>query len=293
MGKQLTVFKNEMFGNVRIIEKDNKPYFGATDCAKCLGYKNTNDAIKTHCKKDGVAFHEVIDSLGRNQQMKFISEGNLYRLISKSKLPEAEKFETWIFDEVLVDIRKNGIYATETTIDSMLDNPDFAITLLTKYKEEKEERKKLEEQNKEKDGLLLKQGQKTSLYDDFIGSDDIYSIDNVSKTFAIKGMGRNKLYKYLRENYILMTDTYEDYNGKTRNGLKHYTAFARYTNTQQYFKHRQRKYYIGSKIVKQNVAMFTPKGINWIYKRLQRDGYVAKKDLNTIIEELKENRQVA
>jgi prophage antirepressor-like protein len=108
----IQVFNHEMFGELQVLVENGNVYFPATEAAKTLGYSNTSDAIIKHCKKDGVAFREVIDSLGRKQQKKFITEGNLYRLIARSKLPEAEKFESWVFDEVLPTIRKTGGYVS-------------------------------------------------------------------------------------------------------------------------------------------------------------------------------------
>lgn len=291
--KNLTVLNNEIFGKVRVIDLDGKVLFGATDSAKALGYKDPYSAINDHCKKDGLVNHQVIDSMGRQQKMNFITEGNLYRLISKSQLPSAEKFESWIFDEVLPDIRKNGMYATEDTIDNMLNNPDFAITLLTKYKEEKERAKQLEAENKAKDELLVEQGNKVSLLDNFLETDDLYTIDTFSKTMAIKGLGRNNLYEYLRDNKIIQTDIYIDKRGNKKGGLKHFTAYAQYTNSQQYFKHRQRNYQMGKETVKQNFVMLTAKGVEWLYKKLQKDGYVATKTLEQIVNELKEYKEVA
>lgn len=116
MKNELKVFKNEDFGEVEVIIINEKEWFGATKIAKILGYKNPHDAILRHCKKDGVVKHEVIDSLGRTQDMKFINEGNLYRLIVKSKLPSAEEFESWVFDEVLPTMRKTGGYISNSNL---------------------------------------------------------------------------------------------------------------------------------------------------------------------------------
>ncbi|MED5046476.1 BRO family protein [Bacillus siamensis] len=107
---QLQNFSHEQFGNLPIIQVNNKDFFGATEAAASLGYANAHDAISKHCKENGVAFHEVTDSLNRKQHKKFISEGNLYRLITKSKLPAAEQFEAWVFDEVLPTLRQTGQY---------------------------------------------------------------------------------------------------------------------------------------------------------------------------------------
>lgn len=106
----MQVFQNDEFGELGVLEIDGKPYFPATACAKLLGYTNPWKTINDHCKKDGLTKREVIDSMGRKQTAKFISEGNLYRLITHSKLAAAERFEKWVFDEVLPTIRKTGSY---------------------------------------------------------------------------------------------------------------------------------------------------------------------------------------
>lgn len=106
---ELQIFNNEQFGEIRTIEKQGKPYFGGADVAKALGYSNTVDSIARHCRKKGIVKHETLTKGGK-QSLIFIDEGNLYRLITHSKLPEAEKFESWVFDEVLPTLRKTGEY---------------------------------------------------------------------------------------------------------------------------------------------------------------------------------------
>lgn len=159
---------------------------------------------------------------------------------------------------------------------------DRAILYFTKLKESKQ----LESENKEKDKLLLIAGEKTTIVDEFLDSKGLYGVDSVAKTLGIKGMGRNNLYEYLRDNKIIMTDTYLDKHNKKKAGAKHYEAYSQYVNTQQYFAHRSRTVQMGFKNIEQLVAMFTPKGIQWIIKRLQKDGYIATKDLQSIISEL-------
>ena len=100
----LQIFNNEEFGEVRMTEIDGKPYFVATDVATALGYTNPRKAVNDHCK--GVTKRDTPTSSGV-QSMSYINEGDLYRLIMKSKLPSAEKFERWVMDEVLPSIRKN------------------------------------------------------------------------------------------------------------------------------------------------------------------------------------------
>lgn len=116
MNQQLQVFNHEQFGDVRIIEEDGKVLFCGKDVAKALGYENPRDAIRRHCrgvvKRDGVSKTTNQHGVTTEQvtQMSFIPEGDVYRLITHSKLPAAERFEKWVFDEVLPTIRKTGGY---------------------------------------------------------------------------------------------------------------------------------------------------------------------------------------
>ena len=105
----LQIFEKMEFGQIRMAEIDNKPYFVGKDVAKSLGYKNTNDAILRHCK--GVVKHEGFKINGI--KIALITEGDVYRLIVGSNLPNAEKFESWVFDEVLPTIRQTGQYQAQ------------------------------------------------------------------------------------------------------------------------------------------------------------------------------------
>lgn len=109
---ELQIFNSGEFGEIRTAEIDGKPYFVGTDVAKALGYNNPRDAVSRHCK--GVVKRDTPTSSGI-QSMSYINEGDLYRLIMKSKLPSAEKFESWVMDEVLPTIRKTGSYQKPLT----------------------------------------------------------------------------------------------------------------------------------------------------------------------------------
>lgn len=106
---ELKIFENEEFGKVRTVDIDGKTYFVGSDIAKSLGYSIPHKAVQTHCK--GV-LKRNIPTNGGNQEVLVIPEGDIYRLIIKSQLPSAERFESWIFDEVIPSIRKNGMYVT-------------------------------------------------------------------------------------------------------------------------------------------------------------------------------------
>ena len=104
---ELQIFNFES-NEVRTMLVNDEPFFVANDVAKTLGYANTSDATNKHCKKGFMAWGS--DSLGRPQQFKLIPESDVYRLVFRSKLPEAEKFENWVTEEVLPSIRKTGSY---------------------------------------------------------------------------------------------------------------------------------------------------------------------------------------
>lgn len=97
------------FGKIRTVEKDGKIWFCAKDVASSLGYANARDAIDRHCKQKGVCVHDIPTRGGR-QKIKFIDEGNVYRLIAGSRLPSAERFESWIFDDLVPRTVKEGGY---------------------------------------------------------------------------------------------------------------------------------------------------------------------------------------
>ena len=109
----LQTFTNAAFGKVRILYENGKPLFCGADACKALGYSNQWDALKRHCRY--LVKREVPNpqSASKKVTMNFLPEGDLYRLITHSKLPSAEKFEHWVFDEVLPAIRKNGMYGAD------------------------------------------------------------------------------------------------------------------------------------------------------------------------------------
>ena len=107
---QMEIFKNPEFGSIRVIEENGKYLFCGTDVAAALGYSNSRDAIIRHCRYVVKRDAPHPQSPDRKISMTFIPEGDLYRLIVHSKLPSAEQFEQWVFDEVLPTIRKHGAY---------------------------------------------------------------------------------------------------------------------------------------------------------------------------------------
>ena len=182
----LQIFKNEEFGEVRTVEIEGKPFFCGSDVAKALGYAIPSKAVNTHCK--GVSKMEAPTN-GGVQELLSIPEGDLYRLIVSSKLPTAEKFEHWVFDEVLPSIRKHGLYAT----DELLDNPDLIIQMATKLKEEREARKALEIENKVQSQQIAELQPKATYYDLILQCKDLLSMTEIAKDYGKSAKGMNKL----------------------------------------------------------------------------------------------------
>lgn len=120
---ELQIFNNPEFGELRTIEEGDKIYFVASDAAKMLGYKRPADAVTAHCKG---SVKRRLPTNGGTQEMKVIPEGDLYRLIANSELPSAEKFESWVFDEVLPAIRKTGGYS----IPHVTPNPHYRTRMI-------------------------------------------------------------------------------------------------------------------------------------------------------------------
>lgn len=114
---EIEIFKNEEFGEIRtVLDENSKVLFCGSDVAKILGYVNTSKALKDHCRCITKCYIPHPQSLDKRIEISFIPEGDVYRLIAHSKLPAAEKFESWIFDEVLPTIRKTGGYINNIDI---------------------------------------------------------------------------------------------------------------------------------------------------------------------------------
>ena len=121
---ELKVFQNSEFGELGVLIIDGKEFFPASQCAAILGYKSPKDAISAHCK--GAVKHRLPTN-GGTQEVKYIPEGDLYRLIIRSKLPSAEKFEQWVFDEVLPELRKNGSYGNNFNLEEVIAKTVTAV----------------------------------------------------------------------------------------------------------------------------------------------------------------------
>lgn len=198
MDNMVKTFVNEEFGSVRTIEENGKVLFCGSDVAKALGYRRPKDAINAHCK--GAVKRRLLTN-GGAQEMKMISEGDVYRLISHSRLPSAEKFESWIFDDVLPTIRRTGGYVSneEMFIENylpFLDEPyknlfRLQMTFISKLNERIRNDKPLVD---------------FALH--VADSDDLIDMNAMAKLAADKNfnIGRTRLFRWLKEMGVLMAN---------------------------------------------------------------------------------------
>lgn len=112
---EIRIFESSEFGELEVLNEEGKMYFPASACARKLGYKDVTNAIKQHCRWVVKRHLPHPQNPSKRITMNYIPEGDLYRLIVHSKLPGAERFERWVFDEVLPSIRQSGGYAPELT----------------------------------------------------------------------------------------------------------------------------------------------------------------------------------
>ncbi|SQF66304.1 phage antirepressor KilAC domain-containing protein [Streptococcus dysgalactiae] len=197
--------------DVRTVTIDNEPYFSNSDVCRILEINNPSQALK-RLKADGVISNEVIDSLGRKQKMKFVSESNLYKLIFQSKKQEAEAFTDWVTSEVLPAIRKHGTYVTDYKAVDLLTNPNALGNFL----------QGLTEQVKRLETKIEKDKPKVLFADAVSASKSSCLIGELAKILKQNGIniGQNKLFQWLRTNGYLISRRGESWNQPTQKSMQ-------------------------------------------------------------------------
>lgn len=235
---ELQIFNNAEFGQIRTVTIDNKPWFVASDVASALGYSNPRKAVADHCK--GVTKRDTPTSSG-TQSISYINEGDVYRLIMKSKLPSAERFESWVVDEVLPSIRKNGGYIANQenlTPEQIVANAlVVAQNIILK-----------------KDRQIEEMQPKADFFDCVADSKSAFSMNEVAKVLDYKGIGRNKLFEFLREQGIL-----DRYN----------VPYQRYVDN-GWFRVIEQKYMKDGEPIVTTKTLVYQKGVDAIRKRLEK-----------------------
>ena len=194
-------FKNN---EVRIKNINNEPYFNLKDVCEILEINNASQVI-TRLSEKGVITNDTLTK-GGIQKLNFINESNLYKLIFKSRKPQAEEFTDWVTSEVLPSIRKHGAYMTNDTLEKALTSPDFLIQLATNLKLEKEKNKMLTDKiETDKPKVIFAEALAVSEKSILIGE-----LAKILKQNGVE-IGANRLFEWLRANNYLMS------KGESRN----------------------------------------------------------------------------
>lgn len=200
----IEIFQSEEFGEIRTIEEEGKVLFCASDVAKALGYVNPNKAVNDHCRAITKCSTPIS---GKMQEINFIHEGDVYRLITHSKLPSAEKFESWVFDEVLPAIRKTGGYIAGEK--NMTDDELLAQALIVAQRKLTERTQQLETVN-----AKLEEAKPKIVFADAVSaSKTSILIGDLAKILRQNGVeiDQKRLFEWLRKNGYLMK------NGTSKN----------------------------------------------------------------------------
>lgn len=174
---ELKIFTNPDFGEVRTLEENGEVLFCASDVAKALGYNKPNDAVARHCRATTKRGSPIS---GKMQDINFIPEGDVYRLIARSKLPGAEQFERWVFDEVLPSIRKNGGYIAGQ--ESMTAEELMAKALLVAKKTIEE--KEAELSRKQVENAIM--APKADYFDELVERNTLTNFRETAKQLGVK-----------------------------------------------------------------------------------------------------------
>lgn len=176
-----------------LTDENEEPWFVAKDACDVLGLNNVSQAL-TRLDNDEKSSIILNDGTPGTPTKAIISESGLYSLTIASRKPEAHEFKRWVTHEVLPSIRKHGIYATETTIDQILANPDFGIRLLTDLKKERARRIEAETQASELEP-------KAKALDDFTNVPGTLLIREAAKLLSNAGtpIGEKQLREWLSQ----------------------------------------------------------------------------------------------
>ena len=194
---KLEIFKNDNFGSLNVLILDNELYFNLNEVGDLLNIANPRTSIDVtdsdYVRKfENSVVGETYSRKLNNAGELFLTEAGLYRMLNRSNKPEAEVFQKWVNKEVLPSIRKTGSYSLEHKTPQT-----FAEALKLAY----EQQLVIEEQKQK----LIEAEPKVEFYDTVTGSDTTIDLGQAAKVLNYKGLGRNKLFQYLRDKDILMS----------------------------------------------------------------------------------------
>ena len=253
----LQIFRSEDFGDIRTAEENGKILFCGNDVAKALGYALPRKAIIDHCK--GVLKRNTPTN-GGMQEMAFINEGDVYRLITHSKLPAAEKFERWVFDEVLPTIRRHGAYMTDKALEEALTSPDFLIKLATQLKDERDKRIAVEAKSQAQEQIIKELKPKADYTDRILKNSGLVTITQIAKDYGMSGQGMNALLNRLCVQYKTASGQWLLYSKYQAKGYTHSKTIDIIRTD-------------GTTDIKMETK-WTQKGRLFLYEKLKKHGYL-------------------
>lgn len=226
---EIQVFNNPQFGDIRTAGTADAPMFCLSDVCKVLELQTQN--VKRRLDEKGV-YSINTPTNGGEQQMLFINEKNLYKVIMRSDKPQAEPFQDWVCGEVLPSIRKHGMYATETTVENMLHDPESAIRMLQAYQKERHERLEAQQEATRLKVQAVEDKPKVIFADAVQGSKSSCLIGELAKMIAQNGypIGEKRLFQWLRDNHYLCS-----YGEKLNQPYQQYIEQGLFTMKQNVF----------------------------------------------------------
>ncbi len=259
--KQLQVFNNEEFGQIRTVVQGEDVWFVAKDVADVLGYRDTHNMVR-FLDEDEKDTHQV-STLGGNQTMKVINESGLYSAILKSKKPQAKAFKKWVTSEVLPSIRKHGAYMTLNTINALLQDPDLIIGLASQLKQEQQARQVAEQKNLMLTQQIAENASKITYLDQILQSQDTVTVSQVAADYGLSAMKLNKILKEEKVQYKVNNQWLLYSKHQNKGYTKSKTVDVVHTD--------------GSRSVKMNTR-WTQKGRLFIHEILTKRGIIPEMD---------------
>lgn len=190
---EMQVFKNNEFGEIRVIEVNSEPWFIGKELTEKLGYQNGSRDIKRHVDSEDRMLFTVHDGI-QNREMLLVNESGFYSLILGSEMEGAKRFKRWVTHEVLPSIRKHGAYMSAQTIEKSLNDPDFIIQLATRLKEE-------QALNQKQQQIIGELKPRADYTDRILKNKGLVTITQIAKDYGMSGQALNDLLHLLKIQY--------------------------------------------------------------------------------------------
>lgn len=242
---ELTIFKNEQFGEMRTVTIGDEIWFVGKDVAAILGYKDTSDAMKRHVDDEDKLTRRFTDS-GQNREMYIINESGLYSLVLSSKLPSAKEFKRWVTSEILPSIRKHGAYMSPETIERVITDPDFIIRLANELKTAQQKVAELQP--------------KADYFDTVSRAEGSTSFRETAKVF---GIGEREFIRYIESARLCY-----------RNSCGKLIPYAEYSRDKKWFEVKEIAYGPASHPNTMLYTKITPLGRTKIFNKMRKAGII-------------------